>query len=147
MDTSSTVIGFLIMLPCLSLIFFGVRAYRNNVLDGAISLWRAFVCGLYIAVIASALYAIGWVIYFNTMGDGGMMDTYFQSQVAQVTSQAENPEQAARKIEDLHTMRELYFSNNFFVFGLTLIEVFPFSLVITILTALILKRKPRYVMP
>lgn len=143
-SAASEIVGYAIMIGCLSLIFFGIRRYRNKILAGAISIKAGFLCGLYISIIASVLYALGWVLYFNTVGDSGMMDAYYTQQIEQVEASAENPEDASRQVEQIRKMRDAYYNNNLLVFGLTLLEIFPLALVITIISALILKRKPKY---
>jgi len=51
----SEILGYTVMLVAMSMIFIGVRSYRNNQLNGVISFGKAFVLGLYIALIASTI--------------------------------------------------------------------------------------------
>ena len=50
------------------LIFFGVRAYRENVGGGRITFGRGFAVGILISLISSACYAGAWeMVYFKLM--------------------------------------------------------------------------------
>ncbi|MCB0628152.1 MAG: DUF4199 domain-containing protein, partial [Lewinella sp.] len=53
-------LGYTVMIVALSVIFIGVRTYRDEQLDGAISFGKALQVGVLITLVASALYVIGW---------------------------------------------------------------------------------------
>ena len=65
-------LGYLIMIAALSLIFFGVKSYRDHELGGVISFWDATKVGLGITLVASLVYVLGWEIYVNTSGSDFM---------------------------------------------------------------------------
>ena len=60
------VVGYVSMIVSLSMVFFGIRSYRDNYLQGNINFGKAFQVGLYITLIASAIYVTGWMIYSTT---------------------------------------------------------------------------------
>ncbi|MBK9984572.1 MAG: DUF4199 domain-containing protein [Saprospiraceae bacterium] len=67
MDMSKgEIFGYLTMIVALSMIFFGIRQFRDRHLSGLISFGQAFKVGFLIALIASAIYVIGWMVYYNT---------------------------------------------------------------------------------
>src|SRR5579872_1258831 len=59
----SVVLGYATMIVALSMVFFGIRQYRDAYSGGAIKFGRAFLIGLYITLIASVFYVAGWKIY------------------------------------------------------------------------------------
>ena len=73
-------VGYSTMIVALSLIFFGVKSYRDNQLEGSISFGKALQVGLLITLIASLMYAITWEVIYNTMTDfvAQMGDKYFE---------------------------------------------------------------------
>lgn len=68
MDNSvGMAIGFLTMFVALSVIFVGVKRYRDHELGGVIRFWPALGLGVGMALIASLFYVIGWEAYlFST---------------------------------------------------------------------------------
>src|SRR4051812_25065704 len=60
--------GYLVMLVALSLIFVGVKRYRDVECGGVIRFGRALAVGLGIAAVASVVYVLGWELYLATSG-------------------------------------------------------------------------------
>ena len=56
-------IGYSTMIIALSVIFVGVKSYRDKHNNGNITFGKAFQIGLYISLIACAMYGLGWEIY------------------------------------------------------------------------------------
>ena len=54
--------SYLIMLVALSMVFVGIKQYRDKVLGGVIRFGPAFLLGLGISAVAGVLYVLGWVI-------------------------------------------------------------------------------------
>ncbi|MGE3526131.1 MAG: DUF4199 domain-containing protein, partial [Gemmatimonadales bacterium] len=74
------VIGYTTMVLAFLMVFFGVRAYRDNVAGGKVGFGRAFVVGLLIVGVATACYVATWeVIYYKLMPDFG--DKYAASTI------------------------------------------------------------------
>src|SRR5687768_7099963 len=67
MDMSKgEIVGYTNMIIALSMIFFGIRQYRERHQDGKITFGKAFKVGILITLVASVMYVIGWLIYYNT---------------------------------------------------------------------------------
>lgn len=58
----SMLLGFAGMFLAMTLVFFGVRSFRDHYNDGVISFGKAFMVGLYIAFISSSMYVAGWLV-------------------------------------------------------------------------------------
>lgn len=60
--------GYLSMIVVLSLIFVGVKRYRDQSLGGIIKFWPALKLGLGIAIVASFFYTISWEVFLAVSG-------------------------------------------------------------------------------
>jgi len=135
----SMLLGYTIMVASFLLIYFGIRSYRDNNLDGQISFGRAFACGILIALITTVCYVATWeILYFNFMPH--FMDGYFAAQIHKVQSSGLDPATTAAKLAEIQHSQELY-QNPFVNMAYTFIEPLPVGLLITLISAAILRRK------
>ncbi|HTJ30056.1 MAG TPA: DUF4199 domain-containing protein [Acidobacteriaceae bacterium] len=135
----SMLIGYTIMVASFLLVYFGIRSYRDNVLDGRISFGRAFACGILITLITTVCYVATWeVLYFNFMPH--FMDGYFAAQIHKVQSAGLDPATTAAKVAEIQHSQQLY-QNPFVNMAYTFMEPLPVGLIITLLSAMILRRK------
>jgi hypothetical protein len=136
------IIGYTTMVLAFLLVFFGIRSYRENVGHGQISFGRALGVGLLIMLIASACYVITWEIISHTfMSD--FMEKYSAQAIEQVRASGKSPEETAREIEQMKHFRDLYKNNIFFNLGITLLEPLPVGVAMTLISALILRKRRR----
>src|ERR1700755_213117 len=72
---TSMLIGYASMLIAFSIVFVGIRNYRDKYNGGVISFGKAFKVGILMVLIASTIYVIAWLIdYFFFFTD--FMDKY-----------------------------------------------------------------------
>ena len=135
------VIGYTTIVLSFLLVFFGIRSYRDNLANGAITFGRAFTIGIGITLISCIFYVVTWeIIYFNFLH--GFMDSYFAHQIQKIQSSPGTPEAIQAKVAAIRHSQQLY--ENPFVNALyTFIEPFPVGLVITLISAAILRKKPQ----
>src|ERR1043165_378707 len=62
-------IGYTTMVIALSMVFFGIKSYRDDHQNGAITFGKALQVGLLISVIATVMYAFAWEISYSQMSD------------------------------------------------------------------------------
>jgi hypothetical protein len=137
--TRGMVIGYTTMVLAFLLVFFGIRSYRENVGNGSISFGRALSVGLLIMLIACAFYVVTWeFIYFNFMPD--FADKYAAFIVDDMRASGASAEQITQKIEEMKHFKVLY-SNPFSNVAMTLLEPLPVGLVMTLISALILRKR------
>ncbi|MFZ1678771.1 MAG: DUF4199 domain-containing protein [Saprospiraceae bacterium] len=135
------ILGYTTMIVALSMIFFGIRQFRERHLGGKISFGQAFKVGFLIALVASAMYVIGWMIYYNTSDLAQTFPAqYIKHMKEQWAASGMTEEQIASKSIGLEKNFELY-KNPVIMAGMTLMEILPVGLIISLLSALILKRK------
>jgi hypothetical protein len=134
------VVGYTSIVLSFLLVYFGIRSYRDNIGDGAITFGRGFVVGIGITLISCIFYVVAWeIIYFNFMPD--FADKYGARMVAKL--QAAGASQAAiqKQIEETRHFKAIY-DNPLTNAAMTFIEPFPVGLVITLISAAILRKKP-----
>jgi hypothetical protein len=132
-------LGYTIMVASFLLIYFGIRSYRDNDLAGQISFGRAFTCGILITLVTTVCYVAMWeVLYFNFMPH--FMDGYFAAQVHKVQSSGLDSAAMVARVAEIQRAQQLY-QNPFVNMAYTFIEPFPVGLIITLISAAILRRK------
>ena len=133
------ILGYTIMVASFLLIYFGIRSYRDNTLAGQISFGRAFACGILITLITCVCYVATWeVLYFNFIPH--FMDSYFAAQIHKVQSSGLDPATAAAQVAAIQRSQQLY-QNPFVNMAYTFMEPLPVGLVITLISAAILRHK------
>jgi hypothetical protein len=80
------------------------------------------------------------VIYYNFIPD--FWDAYGAHLVEKLTASGASPAAIQARLQQVKKYKELY-RNPFFNAVLTFIDPFPIGLVITLFSALVLRRKPR----
>jgi hypothetical protein len=136
--SSGMVVGYATMVIALSLVFFGVRTFRDEYNGGKISFWKAVQVGLYISLIASVMYCITWEVCYHTLASDFMarMSEYY----------VDEKKAAGATVEELETLRaemnqfENMYQNPVIRFGYTLFEILPMGLLFTLVSAGLLRR-------
>ena len=137
----SYVIGYATIVLSLLLSYFGIRSYRDNVGNGNITFTRAFAVGISITIISCLCYVATWeIIYYNFMPD--FVDKYNAQVLQKMQSSGATAAALQAKTEELKKFKEHY-ANPFFNVAMTFIEPFPVGLVITLISAAILRKKPQ----
>lgn len=133
------VVGYTTMLIAFAFIFVGIKNYRDKYSQGMITFGKAFKIGFYIALIASTLYVVTWLIeYYMFIPD--FMDRYTAHVMKEARGDGATEAELAAKAKDMQMYQSMYRSP-FFVILLTYAEVLPLGTVVALISALILKRR------
>ena len=135
--STSIFVGYLIMLAALSLIFVGVKRYRDVECGGVIRFGRAFGLGVGMAVVAGVVYALGWEIFIAASGFDFMTD-YTNDLVAGM--RAEGAAQAAidAKVAEMQEMKAMY-DNPLLRMLMIFAEIAPVGLIVALISAAVLR--------
>ncbi|MHA4844103.1 DUF4199 domain-containing protein [Flavitalea antarctica] len=136
--TTSMFINYTVQLLTFSLIFFAVRQYRENYNNGAISFARAFKIGLWISLIGSAFYVVTWAIIYNFVVPD-FMDTMCAAQVESAIKNGASASEIAAIRQQIADGKEMY-STWYGFAAITMLEIFPTGLLVSLVSALILRR-------
>jgi hypothetical protein len=133
------VIGYTAIVLSFLLVFFGIRSYRDNVGNGRITFAKAFAVGISITLISCICYVVTWeILYFNFLP--GFMDKYGAHIVEKMKASGASSAAIQAQLQQLKKYRELY-DNPLINAAMTFIEPFPIGLIVTLISAAVLRRK------
>jgi uncharacterized protein DUF4199 len=133
------IVGYTGMVLAFLLVFFGIRSYRENVAGGSITFGRALTVGLLIMLISTVCYVIAWeFVYFNFMHD--FVDKYAAHMIEQVRNSGASEQAIQAQLQEMKRFKELY-NNPFFNAAITFLEPLPVGLILTLISAIILRKK------
>lgn len=133
------VVGYTSMILAFLLVFFGIRSYRDNVSGGTISFGKAFKIGILITVVASVFYVVAWeIVYFNFIPD--FVDKYAAHVLDKLRAAGATEATLAAEAKKMARFKELY-ANPLINAAMTFMEPFPVGLIVTLVSAAILRRK------
>jgi hypothetical protein len=134
-----TALGYTTFILSFLMVFFGVRSYRENVSGGTITFGRAFKVGILITLVSCVIYVISWeLIRHNFLPD--FLEKYCQHMVEKERAAGATQEQLALLVQENQQFIEMY-KNPLIRFATSMMEAFPVGLLITLVSAWILKRK------
>jgi hypothetical protein len=135
------IVGYTGIVVSLLLVPFGIRSYRENVGGGHITFGKAFAVGILITLISCICYVIAWeIVYYNFLPDFGEKYSAYMVEKARASGASQQTiEATVQEMKDMKAMLANPLTNA----ALTFIEPFPVGLIITIVSAAILRKKPR----
>jgi hypothetical protein len=134
------VLGYTSIVLSFLLVFFGIRSYRDNIGNGEITFLKALAVGISITLISSICYVVTWeVIYYNFLPD--FWDRYGAHLVGKLRAAGASDAAIQTRLQRVAKYKEMY-KNPLLNAALTFIDPFPIGLVITLISAFILRREP-----
>jgi hypothetical protein len=135
----SLFIGYASMLLSFSLVFVGIRNYRDKYNQGVISFGKSFKLGIMIVLIASTIYVVAWLIdYFFFIPD--FMEKYSAHMLDQLKASGASQVEIDKQTKEMTNYAMMY-KNPFINAIMTYMEILPVGLVATLISSFILKRK------
>jgi hypothetical protein len=140
---NSELIGYTTLFLSFLLVFFGIRAYRDQQ-GGTITFGRAFAVGILITLISSVFYVVSWeVLYYNFLPN--FTQKFAAATIESMRAHGATDAAIAQKHAEMLQLQKLW-DNPLTNALLTLIEPVPVGLVVTLVSAGILRRRqPRSV--
>lgn len=132
-------LGYLIMFVALSMIFIAVKRYRDQELGGVINFKTALLLGLGISGVAGVVYVAAWEV--NLMAtDYAFAGEYADSIIESEKAEGISDEDLEKLTADMDKFVEDY-KNPAFRVPMTFLEIFPVGLVISLISAAILRNR------
>lgn len=141
-DVWGMVAGFASMILAFSLIFVAVKNYRDKQNGGEVSFGKALQIGLLMTLITSTVYVLIWLIdyaYFNP----DFLIKYNAMTLESMKAEGAPATEIAAKAAEMKEFGQLYDNNIFYRAGITYTEIVPVGIIVSLIAALILKRKPK----
>ena len=135
--SGSQVQGYLTMIVVLSLIFVGIKRYRDKDLGGVIKFLPALGLGVGIAAVAGVFYVLTWEASLY-LTDFAFVDAYKESSIAAYEAKGLTGEALTEKVDALETMMSNYY-NPVFRIPITFLEIFPVGLLVALISAAVLR--------
>jgi hypothetical protein len=135
------ILGYTSIVLSFLMVYFGIRSYRDNVADGQISFAKGFGIGICITLISCVFYVATWQVLERTVFTD-FMDQYSATMIAKAQASGESAQVVQAKIDEIQRMKVMY-ANPLYNVLYTFIEPFPVGLLITLISAAVLKKKAR----
>ncbi|TPV92964.1 MAG: DUF4199 domain-containing protein [Myxococcales bacterium FL481] len=134
-------LGYLVMLLALSVIFVGIKRYRDVHQGGVIRFRRAVLVGVGISAVASGVYVAIWEVHL-ALTDHAFIEEYTAAMLAEQQAAGVGEADLAAARAQAEQIKERY-ANPVYRVMITLSEIFPVGLLISLVAAAVLRtRKP-----
>jgi hypothetical protein len=133
------ILGYTVIVLSALMVFFGVRSYRENVGGGRLTFGRGLAVGILITLISSACYVGTWeIIYYRLMP--GFAEKYAAHMVEHAKASGASQQKIDETERQAKQFKQMY-DNPAINVAMTFAEVFPIGLVVTLVSAGILRKK------
>jgi len=133
----SVFLGYLIMILALSMVFFGVKRYRDRDLGGVIKFLPALLLGLGIAIVASVAYVAVWEGYLAAT-NYAFADTYASAVIEAKKAAGVTGPALDAVVAEMNAFKVQY-ADPLFRMPMTFLEIFPVGLIVALISAAVLR--------
>ncbi len=138
---SSMILGYIGMLLAFSMVFFGIKNHRDKLNERTLSFLQALKTGGAIMFIASTVYVAVWLLeYYTFMPD--FLDQYSIHTLTQAKESGASAGEIKSLTEQINFSKDMY-KTPFGIILMTYLEILPPGIIVTLISALILKRKSK----
>jgi hypothetical protein len=104
-----------------------------------ITFGKGFKVGILIALLASTVYVVTWLIYYYTSGSN-FMEVYAECMNKELVESGASAAEIAKQAKEMKEFAVMY-QNPFFNAAMTYMEILPMGILFTLITALVMRRK------
>ena len=132
-------VGYAGMVLSFSVLFLGVRSYRDQVGQGAISFGKAFQAGLLMVLISCCCYAIAW-LFINHFFYPNFADDYMQHTMDRLRQSGASEAVLQQKMKMLEEFKSMT-ANPIVNALITFVEPLPVGFIVALFSAAVLRKK------
>lgn len=129
--------GYLMMVLALSMVFVGVKRLRDRELGGVIRFVPALLAGLGISAVAGVIYVIGWEITL-AVTDFAFIESYSKAAIEAARAKGASAADVAAVVAQMDEFRRQY-ANPLIRLPMSFIEIFPVGVLISLISAALLR--------
>jgi hypothetical protein len=133
------ILGYASMIIANIFLVVGVKNYRDKYNGGVITFGKGFKVGILIALLASTVYVVTWLIYYYTSGSN-FMEVYAECMNKELVESGASAAEIAKQAKEMKEFAVMY-QNPFFNAAMTYMEILPMGILFTLITALVMRRK------
>lgn len=136
--SGNMLLGYTFMLIAFSFVFVGIKNYRDKFAGGTITFNKSFQIGILIALFASTVYVLSWLIaYYFFVPD--FMDKMADFSINSAKTSGKSTAEVAELSAQMDWYKEVY-KNPVMVIMFTYLEILPVGLIVTLISSFILKK-------
>jgi hypothetical protein len=135
--THSMLLGYTLMIVAFSMVFVGIKQYRDRSLGGVIKFGKAFVLGLGISAVASLIYVLGWEICM-AFSKYDFIEAYSKFILDDARAHGAGPAEMERAAAQAADFARMY-RNPIYRMSFTFIEIFPVGILVSLISAALLR--------
>lgn len=133
------VVGYTVIVISFLFVYFGIRSYRDNVLGGQITFGKGFQAGILITLISCVIYVGSWLVT-SRLFFPDFPEKYAASLVEDKRASGASQAEIDNVMKQGEEMKQML-ANPFMNAALTFTEPFPVGLLITLISAAVLRKK------
>ena len=133
------IVGYTTLVASFLLVFFGIRRYREQA-GGALTFTRGFTVGILITLISSSCYVATWLVVSERMAPD-FAEKYKAHLIQKERASGATEAEMEATLAQMQYYENIY-KNPIGRIAITFLEPFPIGLLVTVISAGVLRRKP-----
>jgi hypothetical protein len=140
---NAMIVGYANIILGSSMIYFAIASYKKNN-GGEVSFGKAFKIGLFLALIAGAVYALIWLILINTVMTN-FCEEYHKFMLDSLQKQGAGAAEIAKVEKEMEMVNSIMKNPPLLFLEAMFVECVPVGLLISLISAAILRTKKKRV--
>ena len=135
-------VGYASMIIALTMVFFGIKSYRDNYAGGQITFWKGVHIGILISLIAALFYFFGAMSYVlvHPGWEERFTEKYTQHIVGKLQASGAPKSEIDETLQDARSMQAML-QNPLIFFLVCLMEFLPVGFIVTVISSALLRRR------
>lgn len=134
-------LGYSTMVVAFIFVYMAMISYKKHIGNGYISFGRSMGVGLLVVLVSSLCYVAAWlIIYYTVIPD--FMDRYSTCVMDKMQHSGKSAAEIKAQMKNIEMMKDIY-KTPLGIAGITFLEPLPVGIIVTLISAIILKIQGR----